>query len=63
MVELRDWINLTFSLHVSTTCAIVLVISGSLDSIVMIRKDNVVVLPLCNKWNKFSKPTNPLSPK
>jgi hypothetical protein len=63
MVELRDWIDLAFSLHVSNTCVIIPIKSRSLDSIVVIHEDNVVVLPPCNKWIFFAKTTNPLTPK
>jgi hypothetical protein len=59
MVELKDWIHLEFSLHVSNTWFIMPVISGNLDSIIVTHDDNVVVLTHYNKCNKFIKPTNP----
>jgi len=42
IVELRDWIDLTFSLQVSNTWATWLVISSSFDSMFVTQEDKVV---------------------
>jgi hypothetical protein len=44
-VELKDWVDLAFSLHDSRTRATWLVISSNLDSIVVIRDDKQPILP------------------
>ncbi len=44
-MELKDWVDLAFSLHDSRTRATWLVISSNLDSIVVIRDDKQPILP------------------